>query len=63
MSAWGTGVQQSDEFADVYDEFFEQYTGDADSFAIQAKIWKEYIEEFSEPWEDQILCANRDGSL
>ena len=59
MSAWGTGVRQSDEFADVYDEFFEQYTGDADPFTIQAKIWKEHIEEFSEPWEDQILYTVR----
>ena len=59
MSAWGTGVQQSDEFADVYDEFFEQYTGDADPFAIRAKIWEEYTEEFSEPWEDQILYTVR----
>ena len=25
MSSWGTGIKQSDEFMDVYDEFFERY--------------------------------------
>ena len=35
MSAWGTGVSQSDEFADIYDEFFDAYIGDADPFDIQ----------------------------
>ena len=59
MSAWGTGVSQSDEFADIYDEFFDAYTGDADPFDIQKKIWKEYKEEFPEEEDDPILYTVR----
>ena len=29
MSSWGTGIKQSDEFMDVYDEFFERFKDDA----------------------------------
>ena len=55
MSSWGTGVSQSDEFAEIYEEFFEAYTGDADPFDIQKRIWKEHKEEFPEEKYDPIL--------
>ncbi len=59
MSSWGTGVSQSDEFADIYEDFFEAYTGDADPFDIQKKIWKEYTEEFPEEKDTPILYTVR----
>ena len=48
MSSWGTGIKQSDEFCDVYDEFFERYVGDFDPLDIAESIWQEYYAEFGD---------------
>lgn len=50
MSAWGTGIKQSDEFMDVYDDFYERYKDDATALEVYHAILKEYQEEF--PDED-----------
>ncbi len=59
MSFWGTGIKQSDEFVDIYEEFFEQYKEAADPFSIKAKIWKEYTDDFSEVEDSPILYTVR----
>lgn len=46
MSAWGTGIRQSDEFADVYEEFYDLYRDDAAAIEIYQKILKRYQDEF-----------------
>ena len=38
MGTWGTGVSQSDEFAEIYEDFFEAYTGDADPTACTGRV-------------------------
>ena len=48
MSAWGTGIKQSDEFMDVYDDFFDRYRDDAAAMEIYRAILAEYQEEFSD---------------
>lgn len=48
MSAYGTGIKQSDEFADVYEEFFEAYKDNADPLLLYRNIWAEYVDEFPE---------------
>lgn len=48
MSAWGTGIKQSDEFMDVYDEFFDRYKDDATAMEVYRAILTEYQEEFSD---------------
>ena len=46
MSTWGTGIKQSDEFSDVYEEFFELYKDDASATDIYRAIMEEYQSEF-----------------
>lgn len=46
MSSWGTGIKQSDEFLDVYEEFFELYKDDAVAIEIYHSILNEYQKEF-----------------
>ncbi len=48
MSSWGTGIKQSDEFIDIYDEFFELYKDDATAIEIYQTILAEYQQEFSD---------------
>ncbi len=55
MSAWGTGIRQSDEFMDVYDEFFDRYKDDATAMEVYRAILTEYQEEFSDGDEDPLL--------
>ncbi len=55
MSSWGTGIKQSDEFSDVYDEFFELYKDDADAIEIYRTILSQYRQEFSEEDDRPIL--------
>ncbi|MBR5858380.1 MAG: hypothetical protein IKZ05_00505 [Clostridia bacterium] len=55
MSSWGTGIKQSDEFMDVYDEFFELYKDDAVAIEIYQTILNEYRQEFSEEEDSPIL--------
>lgn len=47
MSSWGTGIKQSDEFMDVYDEFFDLYKDEAVAIDIYHAILDEYQQEFS----------------
>lgn len=47
MSAWGTGIKQSDEFMDVYDEFFDTYKDGASAEEVYKAILDEYLSEFS----------------
>lgn len=47
MSSWGTGIKQSDEFMDVYDEFFDLYKDEAVAIDIYHAILAEYQQEFS----------------
>ena len=55
MSMWGTGIKQSDEFMDVYDDFYERYVDDADPMEIYSAILEEYRSEFSEDAVTPIL--------
>lgn len=55
MSAWGTGIKQSDEFADVYEEFYELYVDGAKAEDIYKTILNEYLNEFSGEGEDCYL--------
>lgn len=55
MSMWGTGIKQSDEFMDVYDEFYERYVDDADPMEVYRSILEEYRSEFSEDAVTPIL--------
>lgn len=55
MSAWGTGIKQSDEFMDVYDEFFDRYKDDATAMEIYRAILAEYQEEFSDEDSGPLL--------
>ena len=55
MSAWGYGIKQSDEFMDVYDEFFESYIDDADAIEIYRSILNEYQREFSDADSGPLL--------
>lgn len=55
MSMWGTGIKQSDEFMDVYDDFFERYVDDADPMVIYKEILEEYRSEFSDEDKTPIL--------
>lgn len=48
MSAWGTGIKQSDGFMDVYDGFFERYLRGVDPFALAQELYAEYLAEFDE---------------
>ena len=55
MSSWGTGIKQSDEFSDVYDEFFELYKDDAVAIEIYQTILNEYQQEFSDEESSPLL--------
>ena len=55
MSAWGTGIKQSDEFMDVYDEFFDRYKDDATAMEVYRAILTEYQEEFSDEDDGPLL--------
>ena len=55
MSSWGTGIKQSDEFMDVYDEFFELYKDDAIATDIYQKILNEYRQEFFDEESSPML--------
>ncbi len=55
MSMWGTGIKQSDEFMDVYDEFYERYVDDADPMEIYRSILEEYRSEFSTDLESPLM--------
>ncbi len=55
MSTWGTGIKQSDEFMDVYDEFFELYKDDAVAIDIYQTILNEYQQEFSDEEASPML--------
>ena len=55
MSAWGTGIRQSDEFADVYEEFFDLYRDDASAMDIYRKILAEYRNEFADEAASPML--------
>ena len=43
MSAWGTGIKQSDEFMDVYDEFFDTYKDGASAEEVYKAILESKI--------------------
>lgn len=43
MSYWGYGIKQSDEFSDVYGQFFELYKGDAKATDVYKAILEEYM--------------------
>ena len=55
MSMWGAGIKQSDEFMDVYDEFYDRYVDDADPVEIYREILEEYRSEFSSVDMDPIM--------
>ena len=55
MSSWGTGIKQSDEFMDVYEEFFELYKDDAVAIDIYHAILDEYQQEFSDEKSSPML--------
>jgi len=46
MSKWGAGLKQSDEFLDVYDDYFDRYLRGVDPLTLAHEIYKEYLEEF-----------------
>lgn len=55
MSTWGTGIKQSDEFSDVYEEFFELYKDDASAKDIYRRILEEYQSEFTDETSSPML--------
>ncbi|MBE6578825.1 MAG: hypothetical protein E7651_03340 [Ruminococcaceae bacterium] len=55
MSTWGPGIKQSDEFMDVYDEFFELYKDDAVATDLYQAILTEYQAEFSDEESSPML--------
>ena len=59
MSSWGTGIKQSDEFCDIYDDFFERYVDDAEPLKLADDIWAEYLSEFDDDDADPILYTVR----
>lgn len=54
MGVWGVGLKSSDEFAEVQDEFFDQYIEGSDPIVIAADIRKRYEEEFPDD-DGQIM--------
>lgn len=48
MGYWGNGVTQSDEFAEVYENFMEEYDKGKDVAEISKSIINEYLAEFDE---------------
>jgi hypothetical protein len=55
MSSWGTGIKQSDEFMDVYEEFFELYKDDAVAKDVYRSILEEYQSEFNDEESSPML--------
>ncbi len=55
MSSWGTGIKQSDEFFDVYHEFFELYKDDAVASDVYQTILTEYQAEFTDEESSPML--------
>ncbi len=55
MSSWGTGIKQSDEFADVYEEFYQLYVDGAKAENVYKAILNEYLTEFSGEDKDCYL--------
>ena len=53
MSCWGMGITQSDEYADVYDRFMEEYNEGKPLPDIKQDILEDYLMEFEE--DDGIL--------
>ncbi len=53
MGCWGMGITQSDEYADVYERFMEEYDKGKDVQEITDEIIAGYLEEFSE--DDGVL--------
>lgn len=49
MGAWGTGISSNDTFADVYDEFFEQYNNGGDPAEISTQLIEENRETIDDP--------------
>lgn len=48
MGYWGSGITQSDEFAEVYENFMEKYDEGEDVGEITKSIIKRYLDEFDE---------------
>lgn len=46
MSSWGTGLKQSDEFLDAYDDFFDRWLRGVDPAELARQIYQEYLAEF-----------------
>lgn len=46
MGYWGSGITQSDEFAEVYENFMEKYDEGEDVVEITISIIKKYLDEF-----------------
>lgn len=46
MSAWGTGITQSDEYGEVYDRFMEEYDEGKPVQDIVNDILEEYLDQF-----------------
>ncbi len=44
MGSWGTGIKQSDAFADVYDSFFDRYNDGQNPADISKQIAKDFSE-------------------
>ena len=55
MSTWGTGIKQSDEFTDVYDEFFALYKDNAVAIDVYQTILNEYRQEFPDEESSPML--------
>ena len=53
MSCWGMGITQSDEYADVYDRFMEEYDEGKPLPDIKQDILEDYLMEFEE--DDGVL--------
>ena len=53
MGCWGMGITQSDEYADVYDRFMEEYDEGKPLPDIKQDILEDYLMEFEE--DDGIL--------
>lgn len=57
MGTWGTGITQSDEFMECYDEFFDAYKDGKDPAALASEIWDRYASEYP---DDVSLEADTD---
>lgn len=48
MGTWGTGIKDSDEFLDCYEEFFNAYKDGKDPAELANEIWEEHSTRFPE---------------